>query len=73
MPRTTGRRLFVANQTGVVSDPDEGVPYTLVAGRTIVDDQDPIYRAHSHMFSPVEPRPYRRVEQATAAPGERRG
>lgn len=70
MPRKSEPTLFVALETGQVQDPDGGAPITLIAGRTIVDDNDPIYRAHKDMFGPVQARRYRRVEQATAAPGE---
>lgn len=71
MPRRSEPRLFVAKTTGSVTDPDEGTPFALVAGRTILAEDDPVYRAFSDLFGPIEPT--RRVEQATAAPGEQRG
>ena len=74
MPRKSEPRLFVAIETASVPDPDEGGGYiTLVAGRTLVDENDPVYRKHPDLFGKLVPRRYRGVEQATAAPGERRG
>lgn len=46
----------------------DGLPVTYAAGHK-VDADDPIRRTHGDAFAPVTARP---VEQATAAPGERR-
>ena len=72
MPRKSEPRLYVATETASVPDPDEGTPVTLIAGHTIIDENDPLYRKFPDLFGPVQPRSYRRVEQATAAPGEKR-
>ena len=73
MPRKSEPRLYVARETASVPNPDEeGAHVTLLAGHTLVDENDPIYRKHPDLFGPVQPRSYRRVEQATAAPGEKR-
>ena len=74
MPRKSEPRLYVAHETASVPNPDEeGAHITLLAGRTLVDDGDPVYLKHPDLFRAVQPRRYNRVEQATAAPGERRG
>ena len=43
------------------------------AGITHVSADDPAYKAHPELFSAVADRARPTVEQATAAPGEKRG
>lgn len=42
-------------------------------GRTRVDGEHPLYKAHSKSFEPVDKGVEFDVEQATKAPGEKRG
>ena len=67
MPRTKAPDYFVATTSGVFKV--AGKTETFVRGKTIVHRDSALYRAYPNLFQPVE-RPA--VEQATAAPGERR-
>lgn len=49
----------------------DGAPVS-VGSNEVVDENDPLYQAHPDKFGPVRVRSYSRVEQATAAPGEKR-
>jgi hypothetical protein len=61
--------LLVARQTITVDV--SGEPYPLLAGVTRARSDHPVAREHAELFTPVEPQPPD-VEQATAAPGEKR-
>ncbi|HEX7098425.1 MAG TPA: hypothetical protein VF377_04240 [Acidimicrobiia bacterium] len=67
MPRAKQVDYYVATTSGVLKV--NGKRETFVRGQTIVHRDSPLYRAHPHLFRPVE-RPS--VEQTTAAPGESR-
>ncbi|HSM17892.1 MAG TPA: hypothetical protein VK845_12975 [Gemmatimonadales bacterium] len=67
MPRKARPDYFVATTSGVFRV--EGKNQHFKRGQTIVHRDSPLYRAHPHLFAPVD-RPA--VEQATSAPGERR-
>ena len=67
MPRTKQPDYFVATTSGVMKV--AGKPQTFVRGKTIVHRDSELYRSYPHLFQPID-RPA--VEQATAAPGERR-
>jgi hypothetical protein len=69
-------RLFIATETASVTDPDEGSALPINKGVTVVDENDPIYKSFPNLFGPIKARSYGRkseIEQATAAPGEKRG
>lgn len=67
MPRKREPEYFVATTSGVFKV--NGKIEHFKRGQTIVHRDSPLYRAHSKLFTPID-RPS--VEQATAAPGERR-
>lgn len=72
MPRTKSeRRIYAA--LAPFSTVIDGVPITFDETGPFVVEDDPVYRNNQDKFQPVEIREYRRVEQATAAPGEVRG
>ncbi|HEY9353008.1 MAG TPA: hypothetical protein VIP28_07155 [Nocardioides sp.] len=51
-----------------------GVP-RVISGGQLVEDSDPVYKGHEHLFEDVETYMSERsskVEQATAEPGEKR-
>lgn len=69
MPRTAPKSdYYVATTTGVYKI--DGKIENIIEGRTIVSRNSALYRAFPNKFKPVE-RPA--VEQATSAPGEKRG
>lgn len=68
MARKRDPEFYVATTSGVLKV--KGKSETFIAGRTIVSRDSALYRAYPHLFKPVE---HPAVEQATAAPGERRG
>jgi hypothetical protein len=67
MPRKKEPEFFIATTSGALKV--AGRAETFVRGKTIVHCDSPLYRAYPHLFKPID-RPS--VEQATAAPGERR-
>ena len=67
MPRAKEPEFYIATTSGVVKV--DGKRQTFVKGRTIVHRDSALYRAMPDRFRPVD-RPT--IEQATAAPGERR-
>jgi hypothetical protein len=75
MPTRTAGRIFAAREP--LSATVDGVPVYLDKG-DLVDDGDPVLQGRESMFEPFVPkvRTYDRrevdVEQATAAPGEKR-
>jgi hypothetical protein len=68
MPRKKEPEFFVARSSGVVKI--NGKPEYYVVGKTIVHRDSDMYKAIPDRFRPVE---RSAVEQATAAPGEKRG
>lgn len=70
--RQTGGRVFVARETFSWTDAD-GVPLIAHAGQTRVREGHPLLAGREHLFDPVEGQVHYDVEQATAAPGEKRG
>ena len=73
-PRKHPRRWFVANDTGVYVDEDL-VPHHFYKGQTRFPDNHPLLLKMRMYFDPIDedyPLPPE-VEQATAAPGEKRG
>jgi hypothetical protein len=44
----------------------------ITKGQTIVSADDPIVRGREKLFRPLHPQQFGHVEQATAAPGEKR-
>ena len=67
MPRKKEPEFFIATTSGVLKV--KGRNEMFVRGKTIVHRESPLYRAAPHYFKAID-RPS--VEQATAAPGERR-
>lgn len=67
MPRAKTPDFYVAITSGVLKV--DGKRETFIKGKTIVHRDSALFRKHPDYFRPVE-RPA--VEQATAAPGERR-
>ena len=68
MPRKREPEYFVATTSGVIKV--DGKREVFQAGRTIVHRDSPLYRAMPSRFKAIE-RP--ELEQATTAPGEKRG
>ncbi len=73
-PRKPGDGLFVARQAfATILD---GVTIIVQPGQ-VVDASDPILKGRRELFDDFAPKvrtyPGQRVEQATAAPGEKRG
>lgn len=67
---TSGRTLYVAKES-FMADVD-GVPTMFREGVTLVREGHPILDEFGHMFEPARAHYEVDVEQATAAPGERR-
>lgn len=65
----TEGRIFVARES-FVCDLD-GVPVTVSGGTTRVREGHPLLKGREHLFEPLTV--HYEVEQATAAPGEKRG
>lgn len=70
MARGSSQDAFIATETFVVEI--DGVPEYVEKDKTIVHRASAVYRKNPHMFRPLEVS-LPEVEQATAAPGERRG
>jgi hypothetical protein len=75
MAKATERALVVATTSFWTTLPD-GTAYVVQGGRTMLWSDHPIVRNNPKSFKPVmasldEPEPP--IEQATAAPGEKRG
>lgn len=68
MPRKREPEYFIAISSGSLRV--DGKIETFVRGRTVVHRSAALYRAHPDMFRPIE---HPTIEQATAAPGEKRG
>lgn len=69
MTKTT-TEMLVALDTGTVEI--DGTPYQVQRGVTRLRADHPIVRSAPGLFGPLQSS-YPEVEQATAAPGERRG
>lgn len=63
--------IYVANATGVTTV--DGAMFQFRSGVTHVSSDDPAYKAHPDLFSAVADKARPVIEQATAAPGEKRG
>jgi hypothetical protein len=63
--------VYVAKQTGITTI--DGASFQFRSGVTHVTADDPAYKAHPELFSPVADKARPVVEQATKAPGEKRG
>ncbi len=61
---------YVATQSTIRTV--DGVEYNVSANETVVDETHPLYREHPHLFKRAKHQ-LPEVEQATRAPGERRG
>lgn len=61
---------YVANQTGVTNL--NGAMFTFRSGVTHVSADDPAYKAHPELFTEASDTTRPLVEQATAAPGDKR-
>lgn len=71
MPRTREPRIYAATEAFSVIE--DGAPINFNRG-DLVEEGDPILDTHRDKFDKPRVRHYSgRVEQATAAPGERRG
>lgn len=68
MAKTEGR-IFIATDSFVTSL--DGVDVTVSKGFTRVREGHPLLRGREHLFEPLTV--HYEVEQATAAPGEKRG
>jgi hypothetical protein len=74
MAKATERALMIATSSFWTAQPD-GTPFVVQDGRTMLWSDHPAVRDNPHYFRVVtatyeiEPR----IEQATAAPGEKRG
>ena len=66
-PRKRQSEYFVATTSGTLMV--NGKRETFVKGRTILHRSEALYQAHPELFAPID---HANVEQATAAPGERR-
>jgi hypothetical protein len=73
MPKTKTSRaaIMVATDTGAIDV--DGVPYFVYRNRTRVRADHPMVKNAPGLFKPVDADYDDVVEQATAAPGERRG
>ncbi len=72
LKRQEGREVFVATDSFTASL--DGVDIDVIRGVTLVREGHELLGRFGHLFKPVEPHyEVRDVEQATAAPGERRG
>ncbi len=64
--------LYVAKET--FSATIDGIPTTIFADRTLVDDSDDVYKRFADKFKVAKSRfASLGVEAATASPGEKRG
>lgn len=73
MPRTRGQEadIYVAQETGAVEL--DGSPVMIYKGVTRVRAGHSLLRDHPTMFAPIDLGVHYDVEQASAAPGEKRG
>ena len=63
--------IYVAKESG--SAEVEGKPFTFVRGVTRIRAGHPALRQLGQFFKPVEENVHYDIEQATSAPGEKRG
>ena len=70
-PRIAGGDIFVAKETGAVEF--DGAPVMVHKGITRVRQGHLLLKRHPEMFEPIDLSVHYEVEQATAAPGEKRG
>ncbi len=63
--------VYVANESG--SAEVDGETLTFTKGVTRVRVGHPLLKGREHLFDPIEMTVHYDVEQATAAPGEKRG
>jgi hypothetical protein len=66
-----GTEIYVAIESGVAEIKGQVYPFT--KGVTRVRKGHPLLKDHGVFFQPVEEDVHYEVEQATAAPGEKRG
>lgn len=66
----TDRSVYVAVESG--SAEIDGQTYTFTKDVTLVRAGHPLLKGRSHLFKKVEQSVHYEVEQATAAPGEKR-
>ena len=66
-----GDTVYIATESGAAEV--DGQPFTFVRGVTRVRAGHPVLRQLGAFFRPVEEAVHYDVEQATAAPGEKRG
>lgn len=70
MPRKPAAgRMYRARESFIIEY--EGAPTQITGGVTIVREGHPLLAGHEHLFELVTP--HYEIEQATAAPGEKRG
>ena len=69
MAVTRGKKRWIATDSGAVEV--DGETRIFVKDKTLVRDDDPMLKQIPHCFEPLDG-PDAEVEQATAAPGERR-
>lgn len=68
MPKTKQPQFYIARETFWV----HGIDHPIIAGETRVQAGHALLKSHPGAFEPVAATRHFDVEQATAAPGERR-
>jgi hypothetical protein len=68
MSKTKLAQIYVARETFTA----KGYDYPIKAGQTRLREGHPLLRSHADAFEPIAASPEFDIEQATAAPGERR-
>jgi hypothetical protein len=68
MSKTKPAQIYVARETFMA----KGYDYPIKAGQTRLREGHPLLRSHAAAFEPIAASPEFDIEQATAAPGERR-
>lgn len=63
--------IYIAKESG--SAEVDGQAYVFIKGVTRVRGGHPLLKGHEELFEPVDMTVHYDVEQATAAPGEKRG
>ncbi len=71
MPRIPAVDIYVAKETGAVEL--DGSPVMIQKGHTRVRQGHQLLKRYPEMFEPIDLFVHYDVEQATAAPGEKRG
>ena len=70
-PKNPGADIYVATESGAVEL--DGTPVMVYKGMTRVRAGHRLLRQYPSMFEPIDLLVHYDVEQATAAPGEKRG